>query len=63
MKMCLCPGGQRLKEWCPNRRKRCLNKGLYFHSARRPTWNPDPINAGGMQDLIKDYGEIMATIW
>jgi hypothetical protein len=53
--LCLCKGGERLKEWCPRERKRCLNKGLYFHSARRTTWDPDLINTDCMLKLMKDY--------
>jgi hypothetical protein len=53
--MCLCPGGEKLKEWCPVKRKRCLNKGLYFHSARRTTWDPDLINSDCMMRLIDEY--------
>jgi hypothetical protein len=53
--MCLCPGGEKLKEWCPLKRKRCLNKGLYFHSARKTTWNPDLINSECMMKLIDDF--------
>ena len=26
--MCLCKGGERLKEWCPKDKKRCLNKNV-----------------------------------
>ncbi len=50
--MCLCPEGQNLKEWCPFSRKRCLNKALYFHNAKRTIWNPDEIDYDCVVDLL-----------
>jgi hypothetical protein len=52
---CLCPGGEKKKEWCPDKRKRCLNKRLFFHDAKRTTWNPDLINSECMLNLIDTH--------
>ena len=55
--MCLCPGGENQKEWCLNRRKRCLKKQMYFHNAKKTIWNPDEVDGECVQELISKMGE------
>lgn len=54
--LCLCPGGENQKEWCLNRRKRCLNKAMFFHNAKKTVWHPDEIDNDCVRNLLLKMG-------
>ena len=55
--LCLCPGGENKKEWCPNQRKRCLNKAMYYHNAKRVLRDIDRIDKKCMIKLLSEMNE------
>lgn len=52
--MCLCRGGQRNADWCPESKRRCLPKGQFLHDAERKVTGNDLID---MECLKKEMNK------
>lgn len=60
---CLCKGGQRKGEWCPESKKRCVHKSKYLHNIDRDVKVGDIVDLDCMRSYLKkkpmmSYGEM-----
>lgn len=57
---CLCRGGQKNPDWCPESKRRCMHKSQFLHDAERKARDSDLVNLECLKkeinDNIKEYG-------
>lgn len=53
---CLCPHGQEHPSWCPNSKRRCLNRGYFVNEMPFELLSTDNVDVNCMNEQMRKYG-------
>jgi len=55
---CMCPGGEKNKEWCINQKRRCMHKSNLLHDAKKELSDVDLIDMKCLSKKMLEFNNI-----